>query len=46
MNKNQSESVNSAADRPKTLRIILSLVVAFFVWMAAMLASAGDHKAY
>lgn len=38
MNKNQSESVNSAADRPKTLRIILSLVIAFFVWMAAMLA--------
>ncbi len=39
MNKNQSESVNSAADRPKTLRIILSLVIAFFVWMAAMLAA-------
>ena len=39
MNKNQSESVNSAADRPKTLQIILSLVIAFFVWMAAMLAA-------
>ena len=39
MNKNQSESVNSSADRPKTLRIILSLVIAFFVWMAAMLAA-------
>ena len=39
MNRNQSESVNSAADRPKTLRIILSLVIAFFVWMAAMLAA-------
>lgn len=39
MNKNQSESVNSAADRPKTLRIILSLVIAFFVWMAAMSAA-------
>ena len=28
-----------SADRPKTLRIILSLVIAFFVWMAAMLAA-------
>ena len=39
MNKNQSESVMPSADRPKTLRIILSLVIAFFVWMAAMLAA-------
>ena len=39
MNKNQSESVMPSADRPITLRIILSLVIAFFVWMAAMLAA-------
>lgn len=39
MNKNQNESVQQAADRPKTLRIILSIVIAFFVWMAAMLAA-------
>ena len=39
MNKNQSGSVMPSADRPKTLRIILSLVIAFFVWMAAMLAA-------
>lgn len=39
MNKNQNESVQQAADRPKTLRIVLSIVIAFFVWMAAMLAA-------
>ena len=39
MNKNQNESVQQAAERPKTLRIILSIVIAFFVWMAAMLAA-------
>ena len=44
MNKNQSESVMPSADRPKTLRIILSLVIAFFVWMAAMLAAPDITK--
>ena len=45
MNKNQSEAVNPSADRPKTLRIILSIVIAFFVWMAAMLAAPEITKA-
>lgn len=45
MNKNQNESVQQAADRPKTLRIILSIVIAFFVWMAAMLAAPEITKA-
>ena len=39
MNKNQNEAVQPSADRPKTMRIILSVVIAFFVWMAAMLAA-------
>ena len=45
MNKNQNESVQQAADRPKTLRIVLSIVIAFFVWMAAMLAAPEITKA-
>lgn len=45
MNKNQNESVQQAAERPKTLRIILSIVIAFFVWMAAMLAAPEITKA-
>ncbi len=45
MNKNQSEAVNPSADRPKTLRIILSIVIALFVWMAAMLAAPEITKA-
>ena len=45
MNKKQSEAVNPSADRPKTLRIILSIVIAFFVWMAAMLAAPEITKA-
>lgn len=39
MNKKQNEPVNPAESRPKTMRIILSVVIAFFVWMAAMLAA-------
>ena len=39
MNKNQNEAVQPSANRPKTMRIILSVVIAFFVWMAAMLAA-------
>ena len=44
MNKNQNEAVQPSADRPKTMRIILSVVRAFFVWMAAMLAAPTRYR--
>lgn len=39
MNKNQSEARQSGAERPKTMQIILSVVIAFLVWIGAMLAA-------
>lgn len=39
MNKNKKDPARQAVDRPKTLRIILSILIAFFIWMAALLAA-------
>lgn len=39
MNNNKKDPARQAVDRPKTLRIILSILIAFFIWMAALLAA-------
>lgn len=39
MNNYKKDPARQAADRPKTLRIILSVLIAFFIWMAALLAA-------
>ena len=39
MNNFKKDPARQAADRPKTLRIILSVLIAFFIWMAALLAA-------